>query len=221
VIRGVAFCPHPPVLVPAVAQGAAPELDDLRAACRAAIERTCAGADRVVVLGSGVRTVRHGATARGTLAGFGVPVEVPLGEDGPGPLELPLSLTIGAWLLREYLGAGKGATGWSVAAETPELDTDAALLVMGDGSARRSTAAPGYFDPRAEDHDAAIIAALRAGDPAALAAVEPADLLVAGTAAWRAAAAVTSDSGPQPWQSTLHYADAPYGVGYFVASWVR
>ncbi len=217
-ISAVAFCPHPPVLVPAVAQGAAPELDDLRAACRAAIERACAGAARVVVLGSGVRTVRHGATARGTLAGFGVPLEVSLGSDEAGPLELPLSLTIGAWLLREYVGAGSGATGWSVGAAQPELDTDAALLVMGDGSARRSTAAPGYFDPRAEGHDAAVVAALRAGDPAALAAVEPDDLLVAGTPAWRAAAAA---AGPARWQAEVHYADAPYGVGYFVASWVR
>ncbi len=91
---------------------------------------------------------------------------------------------------------------------------------MGDGSARRSTAAPGYFDPRAEGHDAAVVAALRAGDPAALAAVEPDDLLVAGTPAWRAAAAATADTGSSG-SAEVHYADAPYGVGYFVASWVR
>lgn len=217
-IVGAAFCPHPPVLVPEVAQGAAPELDGLRAACRAAIERTCTGSSRVVVLGSGPRTVAHDATARGSLAGFGVPLVISLGSDEPGPVELPLSVTIGAWLLRECFGPEHGATGWSVGAEAPELTGDTTLLVMGDGSARRSTAAPGYFDPRAQDHDTAVASALQRGDPAGLACVDPDDLLVAGTPAWRAAAAATVGTR---WEAEVLYADAPYGVGYFVATWVR
>ena len=54
-IRAVAFCPHPPVLVPEVAQAAAPELDELRAACRTAIRRIAAPGSRLLVLGSGDR----------------------------------------------------------------------------------------------------------------------------------------------------------------------
>ena len=36
-LLAAAVCPHPPLLVPEVAAGAAPETDDLRAACRAAV----------------------------------------------------------------------------------------------------------------------------------------------------------------------------------------
>jgi hypothetical protein len=214
-----AFCPHPPVLVPEVAQGAAPELDELRAACRAAIEQVTSTGAAVVVLGSAERTRHHEATARGTLAGFGVPFEIGLGTDETeAAADLPLPLTIGAWLLREVVGPESGATGWSVGAEFPELPEDAAVVVMGDGSARRSTAAPGYLDPRGADHDAALARALADGDPAALAAIDPDDLLVAGTSAWRAAAAAAQGTA---WTGEVLYADAPYGVGYVVATWRR
>lgn len=100
-ITAVAFCPHPPVLVPEVAPGAAPELDDLRAACREAITRVAAPGRALVVVGAGSMSRAHTPQARGTLAGYGVPLVVPLGSDEPGPVELPLSLTIGAWLLRD------------------------------------------------------------------------------------------------------------------------
>ena len=49
-----------------------------------------------------------------------------------------------------------------------------ALLAMGDGSARRSTSAPGYLDERAVPFDAAVEQAVRDGDLAALAGVDPA-----------------------------------------------
>jgi hypothetical protein len=223
VITAAAFCPHPPVLVPEVAQGAAPELDDLRAACRAAIRRAGAGA-RLLVVGAGDRAARFGPTVRGSLAGFGVPVEIPLGADEPGPTELPLSLTIGAWLLRDALGPGCGATGWSVVTgeeDAPELGDDpVALVVMGDGSARRSTAAPGYLDERAEPFDARVAAALAGGRPEELRRdPEPAgELLAAGRPAWTAAAGLL---GADRFGAELLYAAAPYGVGYFVAAWPR
>src|SRR2546425_247542 len=108
-IRAVAFCPHPPVLIPEVAQGAAHELDDLRAACREAINRIAAPGRQLVVVGRGATSRSYAASARGTLAGFGVPLEIPLGSDEPGPVELPLSLTIAAWLLRDALGPNCGA----------------------------------------------------------------------------------------------------------------
>jgi hypothetical protein len=94
------------------------------------------------------------------------------------------------------------------------------LLVLGDGSARRSLKGPGYLDPRAEPYDAAVAAALACGDAAALARLDRADaseLLVAGYDAWQAFAGLAGDSS---WQADLLYDDAPYGVGYFVASWL-
>lgn len=221
-IRGAAFCPHPPVLVPEVAQGAAAELAGLRAACRTAIRQVMTAGVRPLVVGSGPLDTAHAATARGTLAGYGVPMDIPLGSSGPGELELPLSLTIGGWLLSDALGPDCGAVGLQVCRGglRPPVDESepVALLVMGDGSARRSTTAPGYFDQRAAGFDAAIADALRAGDPEGLRldAELGAELLVAGVPAWRAAAELLA---PLRWSGELRYDDAPYGVGYFVAAW--
>ncbi|HVV50046.1 MAG TPA: hypothetical protein VHO06_10340, partial [Polyangia bacterium] len=85
-ITGAAFCPHPPVLVPEVAGGAAAELDDLRAAARTAIRRIASAGTQLVVLGAGEAWREFGAATRGSLAPYGVALEVSLGEDGPGPV---------------------------------------------------------------------------------------------------------------------------------------
>lgn len=220
-IAGAAFVPETPLLVPEVAQGAAPELDDLRAACRTAIKRVAGAAERIVVVGSAAASGTYPARMRGTLAGFGVPLEVCLGSDERGPVELPPSLTIGAWLVRDALGGDTGATGIAVAGPDEALtglDTGAALVVVGDGSARRSTSAPGYLDERAAPFDAAVAAALASGEPARLHldADLGAQLLAAGVPAWRAAGAAL---GAERYDAELLYEDAPYGVGYFVAAW--
>jgi hypothetical protein len=229
VIVAAAFCPLPPLLVPDVSAGAAGETEELRRACRTAIQRVVAPGTSVVVVGGGPAWQRHGATARGTLAGFGVPVEVPLGAEGPGPVELPLSLTIGAWLLRDALGPDNGAWGWSVGPTDenepdflvpPDDDGRYALLVMGDGSARRSISAPGYLDPRAAAFDATVAAALRSGEGSRLRLdLDLGDeLQVAGVRAWDAAAWPLE---PFEFDAELLYDAAPYGVGYFVAAWTR
>lgn len=224
-IRGVAFCPHPPALVPELAQGAAPELDGLRTACRDAVRRVAPPGAGILIVGAGETTRRHAPAVRGSFAPFGVDLEVSLGEDEPGgALELPLSLTVGAWLLRDTLGAGHAAHGLSVGPEGiggESPDRPAALLVMGDGSARRSIKAPGYLDDRAAPFDAAIAAILAEGDAAALTGIDPelaAELLVAGGPAWRAAGELLLDA---EWDAELLYDDAPYGVGYLVAAWTR
>jgi hypothetical protein len=231
VITGAAFCPHPPVLVPEVASGAAAELRDLRAACGAALTAMSRDVDEIVVLGSGDRTVAFDPAIRGSFAGFGVDLQVALAAGADGPVELPLSLTVGAWLVRDAIGDGVAVRAISVAAGTAldELaiadlvDVDArriGLLVMGDGSARRSTAAPGYLDERAVPFDDTVAAALKDGDAAALASIDAqlaADLLVAGAPAWHAAGALLRRATID---AELLYYDAPFGVGYLVASWV-
>lgn len=228
-IRAVAFCPHPPLLVPEAAQGAAGELDDLRAACRTAIRRVATPGRRILVLGAGRVAAAYAAATRGSLAGYGVQLEVPLGSDEPAPAELPLSLTIGAWLLRDALGPDCGAVGYAVApgaaadpgllAAADDRDCEHALIVMGDGSARRSTSAPGYFDERAEVFDDGVAAALQTGDGALLHVdLDLADeLLVAGAHVWDQVASLTE--GTPFARADLLYAAAPYGVGYFVATW--
>ena len=66
-VIAAAVCPHPPLLVPEVAAGAASELDDLRAACLAAIEHLSA-ADHLVVVHEGTGILRKqgfgGSTAK-------------------------------------------------------------------------------------------------------------------------------------------------------------
>lgn len=223
-ITGAAFCPHPPVLVPELAQGAAAELDELRDACRDAIRRIAAPGVSFLVLGAGESTGRHDPTARGSFAGYGVDLDVPLGSDEPGAVELPLSLAVGAWLLRNALGPNCGARGWSIGPEglgAPPADGPVALLVMGDGSARRSLKAPGYLDDRAGAFDAAIAAILAEGDAAALTGIDEGlatELLAAGAPAWRAAGTLLLDA---EWEAELLADVAPYGVGYLAAAWTR
>ncbi len=221
--------PQAPLLVPQLTGGESPELAELRTACRVALTRIAAPGRQLVVVGSGPEDRRYEAAARGSLAGYGVPVEVSLGSDQPGPLELPLSLTVGAWVVRDALGPETGAIGYSVATDRPNLwqRPDTALVVVADGSARRAETAPGYLDERSGEFDAWIAEALRRGqgnmlhppggevdDDLALAR----QLMAAGGATWDAIAATTEAAD---WDAELLYDAAPFGVGYFVAVWTQ
>lgn len=230
-IVAAAFLPNPPLLVPAVASGASAELEPLRQACRIALRRVNdSGATQLALVGSGDTSAMHSPVARGSLSGYGVSLDVHLGSPAcGGAVELPLALTVGAWLVADALGPSSGAVGFSVgpdfAASRAAVgllalaeSTPVGLIVMGDGSARRSTTAPGYLDPRAEPFDTGVETALATGDIDALAALDSrlgAELLAFGVPAWHAAAAVLSGR----YTAELLYADAPYGVGYFAAAW--
>lgn len=224
-VLAAVVCPHPPLLVPEVAAGAAAELDDLRNACDAALAAALATApDLVVVVGAADRTGPAAARAVPTWAGFGLP--------GPTAEEpLPLALAIGSWLLDRAGWAGPrvlhGVSADEGAATCAELGARLGagprtlLLVLGDGSARRSAAAPGHLDARAEAFDAAVLAAFAAGDAAALRGLDvrlAGDLLAAGRPAWQVLAGAVPAGGVVA--ARVFYADAPFGVGYFVATWL-
>ncbi|MWA04447.1 hypothetical protein F8568_029530 [Actinomadura sp. LD22] len=238
-----AVCPHPPILVPAVAAGAAPELDGLRAACDEAVARLAAhGADALVVVGGAAETRAYGAGAYATLRPYGLDWTSPVDPaDGYGGEALPLSLTIGYWLLDRH-GLASEARYQSIAfdadrdaclrlgAELAGSAARVALLVMGDGAACRTEKAPGYLDERAHGYDEGVARALGKADAAALAALDPAlsaELQAAGRAAWQvlagAALAADADEGAPPATAAPAAAlladEAPYGVGYYVASW--
>jgi hypothetical protein len=232
-----AVCPCPPLLVPEIAAGAAPELDAARAACSDALGVLAAARpDRLVVVGAtrSAGTESYPAGTPGSFRGFGVDLGVRLGQ-GVGPddgRELPASLAVAAWLLERSSGRpdipvegiGVGDTleagrcldkGRDVAAGAERV----ALLVVGDGSACRTLKAPGYFDERAEPFDAEIARALGAADVTALAALDPGlagELQVAGRAPWQVLAGAAEGARLG---GALLYEDAPYGVGYFVAAW--
>jgi hypothetical protein len=224
VIEAVAFCPQAPALVPEVGRGLDAELDEVRTATRTAIQVAARRGEQLIVIGSAETTRRHDPRARGSFAGFGVPLTVSLGSDEPGPLELPQALSVGAWLLRDALGPGCGASGWSVGWDSTamkiEPDQPTVLVVVGDGSARLSEKAPGYLDPRAAERDQLTRDALRSGEGDRLHPYPELDdeLLVAGARAWKATAWETEGSS---FEANLLYSGAPFGVGYFVALWTR
>jgi hypothetical protein len=209
VIAAVACCPHPPLLVPEIGAGAAAELDSLRSSCDEAVRRLIAsGPQSIVVVGA------DGPPGGLRRFGFDKPIA---GADGDG---LPLSLTIGRWLL--HRAGWVGPVRMHAVPGDPVVDPTerVGLLVLGDGSARRTLKAPGYFDARAELFDAAVAAALRAGESKALRDLDETaarELLVGGYDAWQALAGLTDGL---IWRADLLYDDAPYGVGYFVASWL-
>jgi len=212
VIIAAAVCPHPPVLVPELASGAASELDDVRSAALASVATLVSmEPDRVVIVGSGELAEPVDESAGGTLAGHGVDVRA-----GGDDVVLPLSLTIGAWLLDQ---AGWDGPRTYTTTSVP-IDDRAALLVMAGGSARRSLKAPGYLDERAEAHDAAIGAALANGDADALASLDVHlgdELLAPGARALVVLGEMTKGADIT---ARLRWDGAPFGVGYWVADWV-
>ncbi|MEV8021245.1 class III extradiol dioxygenase subunit B-like domain-containing protein [Streptomyces sp. NPDC086554] len=240
-----AVCPCPPLLVPEVAAGAAPELDAARAACTDAIGVLAAARpDRLVVVGPAEQSGRgwHTQGARGSFRGFGVDLGVRLGApaahegadglaDGAADRELPPSLAVAGWLLGrtewsaaplDGLGVGEplGAerciqVGGDIATRADRV----ALLVMGDASACRTLKAPGYLDERAAGFDAAVARALGAADVEALKGLDEQlayELKAAGRAPWQVLAGAAEGAGLR---GELLYEEAPYGVGYMVAAW--
>lgn len=231
-----AVCPCPPLLVPEVAAGAAPELDAARDACADALGVLAAARpDRLVVVGPGGGSgpVSHPQGTPGSFRGFGVGLDVRLGHgaaaaDGPG---LPASLAVAAWLLERADWADAPIGGLEVGEGLPPEECVAvgrgtgavagrvALLVMGDGSACRTLKAPGYLDERAAPFDAAVARALGTADVAALRALDAPlahELKASGRAPWQVLAGAAEGADLT---GSLLYEDAPYGVGYMVAAW--
>ncbi|MDX3114209.1 class III extradiol dioxygenase subunit B-like domain-containing protein [Streptomyces scabiei] len=230
-------CPCPPLLVPEVAAGAAPELDPARTACSDALAVLAAARpDRLVVVGPAEKAGRgpHPEGARGSFRAFGVDVGVSLGRGGEAPSDardLPPSLAVGAWLLEragwsaapvEGLGVGEPLAAGrcvEVGREIGAAPGRVALLVMGDASACRTLKAPGYLDERAAPFDAEAARALGTADVAALRALDAElayELKACGRAPWQVLAGAAEDAGLT---GALLYEDAPYGVGYVVATW--
>ncbi|WP_231116307.1 class III extradiol ring-cleavage dioxygenase family protein [Motilibacter rhizosphaerae] len=223
-----AVVPSPPALVPELASGAAGELDELRAACDAAVAALVAHApDHVVVVATAPSTGPREADERADLAAYGLDLRLGGGE---GPGRFPLGSALGAWLL--------GRAGWTGPVEHLGVATDeptatclalgqaladgsgrTALLCVGDGSARRGPGSPRWPDERAVPWDTAVEEALAAGDPAALAALDPAlavELAVDGRAPWQVLAGAAAG---RSWSGELRCSCAPWGVAYAVASW--
>jgi hypothetical protein len=213
-------------------RGPDPALAEVLAACDRAVATIVAVApDVVAVVGSAPERLDREGSAGGTLAEYGLDVRA----GGPDRC-LPLSLTVGAWLLERADGATASSRRRYVGVPTafaPEECAElgaalvagperVALLVMGDGSARRTRSSPGPYDPTAEAYDTAVEAALAAADADALLTLDLATanrLWVAGRAAWQVLAGAADATGPASLEAEHLLTAAPYGVGYFVAVW--
>ncbi len=234
-LTAAAVCPYPPLLIPEAtgAPGAADaELRRLRTACRQAVAAVLAEhPDLIAVAGPDPKTghaAEYPPGAQGSLHDYGVPFI--LGEDNGAP-RLPLSLTIGKWLLSGH--RVPRAVWWGIPATAPpaeclqlgeelaELAPRVALLAMGDGPGRRARGAPHAADPEADRYDDQVAAALAAADAAALAALDldrDRSLEIAGRPAWQVLAGA---AGGQAFIAELRYRGAPFEVSYLVASWRR
>ncbi|MEY7979803.1 class III extradiol dioxygenase subunit B-like domain-containing protein [Streptomyces pilosus] len=231
-----AVCPCPPLLVPEVAAGAAPELDAARTACTDAVGVLAAARPALLGVvgpsaGTGPESYPQGPP--GSFRGFGVGLDVRLGRGGSrSGRSLPPGLAVGAWLLErtgwadapvEGRGVGEALTAERCAAEGEAVAGRAervAMLVMGDASACRTLKAPGYLDERAAPFDAEAARALGRADTGALRALDTGlarELKVSGRAPWQVLAGAAS--GNAALEGSLLHEDAPYGVGYIVATW--
>ncbi|MFD8497268.1 class III extradiol dioxygenase subunit B-like domain-containing protein [Amycolatopsis sp. NPDC059657] len=227
-ITQVVTVPQPPLLVPELAAGAAPETAQLREACLSAV-RALGG--RWLAIGAGPSEQNVSAGAVGTFRGYGVDVGVALADGAAStPLgELPLPALIAGWL-RGQAGAESVDVRIVDATATParcaelgeQITTEhTGLLVLGDGSNRHGPRSPGNEDGRAPGFDEAIAAALGKADIEALKALDPAlcaELGVGGRVPWQVLAGLADGA---TWRAELLYTGAPHGVGYHVAVWER
>ena len=276
---GAAVCPHPPILVPAVTggrpagpvePGGAKELDRLRAACDQAVAGLLGvRPDVLVIAGGATRSGEYPLTSAGCLSQFGVWSDTPeeatrAALGGPEAASvLPLSLTVGRWLVsraasvpvpadvRLHSVSGTAPAGECLAAgaRIAALAPRVALLVMGDGPARRAGGVPGAPDPEADGYDVAVADAFAAADARALAALDPGQsvrLLASGRASWQVLAGAAAGAGSAEgaggakdaggaegtggaaagaadgrfWGQVL-YMGTPFEVSYLVAVWHR
>ena len=147
-----AVCPSPPLLARQLT-GQTDVFPELRAACAAAVSTLLAAVpDVVVVVGAGPATTTWDPDDRLDPSAY-APALGTAGKPG-----LPLALGLGAMLLDAAGHAGPrvlqavrerapGGECLRLGTSLPDLAPRVGLLAMGDGSARRSTAAPGHLDP--------------------------------------------------------------------------
>ncbi|MFC8046637.1 hypothetical protein [Nocardia sp. NPDC057353] len=207
----------------------------LRAAVLDVLAALAAEGGSWTVLGTGQG--QYGPDTVGTFLGYGVDLAVALGpaaSSEPDP-ELELPVLIAGWargavapatnvevrLLPEETPAREAAAfGARLRAELDAGPEPRGVLVIADGAATLTTAAPGYLDERAPAVQRALDTALATGDRAALLELDPAlcaELVLRGRAVYQALAGLFGRDGAVA--ADTRYQDAPFGVGYHAGLW--
>jgi len=192
VIETVLVLPSPPSLLSP--RSVTDPVAELRAACQDAVGRLPRG-QKVVVLAN--------------------PVSEPNAARG---ITEPLGHRVARALLGEVEFEPQQTLPYAAAAIL-ELAEPTTLIVLADGSARRSEKAPGHLHPDAIAFDDRVESALRTGDAAALTALDPGlgdELWCEGIPGFRVLGEVARD---RQVTAEVSYADAPYGVAWWVARW--
>jgi hypothetical protein len=212
-LTATAVCPGAPLLVPELS-GADPAAQELRVACRRAIDHLLGtDPDLVAVIGPAAQTAQWPADGRLDVGAYGGSAKRDTG--------VPLSVGVGAFLLDAAGHTGERLL-WTVAEDAPFGEIAATLaeaaprvgvLAIADGSGRRTLKAPGYFDERAEPYDASVAAALSTGDTAALSTLDGVLARTLMAPGWPALQ-VLAHLSPAPGE--VYYDAAPHGVGYLV-----
>jgi hypothetical protein len=226
VLSAIAIIPSAPVLVPELANGAADEVAELRAAMTAAVATL---PPRWIAVGVGAADGVVGPEGVGTFAGFGVDVPVRLSPHATGqPADLPLCALIAGWIraeaqpdavvqVRVYDDSHDAATAVDLGRQLRgEIDRSAeptGVLIAADGANTLTPSAPGGHQPDDVDVQRALDDALASGDVAALTRL-PAQ--VRGRVAFGVLAGLAE---PVPRSAKELYRCAPYGVGYFAGVW--
>jgi hypothetical protein len=235
-----AMCPHPMSLIPEIA-GESAEWERLRAACADSVrqlkvpvwdlkQKPPADVRRLIVIVGGDDTTKdfHPRSYASLLAN-GFYWARGWGQDDEAAQPLPLSLSIGYWLVSESRPEGRGMIWADIAyqavdfyatpQECAELGQDLAgraerviMLVMGEGS----SSMPATEQAKRAKLDGNVVRALGHADADAL--LDSTEFPGLGRSAWRVLA--TAAAG-QHFQGQLHWDERIEGRRYFVASWTQ
>lgn len=131
-----------------------------------------------------------------------------------GPVEVladPQGSRVARWALEAAEVPTRSAAG--LAAQPPEVPS---YLVVGNGSARRTSEAPGYLDERAAAFDADLGGCLKEGRSEALAALD----VELAKELWASVEGIVAMSRiPDLGAAEVLYDDDPFGVQYWVMRW--
>jgi hypothetical protein len=226
VLTAIALIPSAPVMVPELANGAAAELTELRAAVFAAAREL---PDRWIAVGVGSTDEVIGSGAGGTFGGYGVDVRVGLaGHELADVTRLPLCALIAGWVRGQVSPGARAevrvysdehgvdaalARGRALRAEIEGAADAIGVLIVADGANTLTPPAPGGYDPASPVVQKGLDDALGAGDVGALAEL-PAEIV--GRVAYQVLAGLAE---PAPSAARELFRGAPYGVGYFVGVW--